>query len=599
MKLFWRNKKEDILRSPDYDLSQTLVERFLEIVELFPKKIAVEFKGTKYSYKKIHRKSSEIANTLIEHFGKENHKIAIFLPTGVEQIISILGVLKAGMTYVPIDVKFPIERVQYILKDSDALGILVNDNSLKLSNDLELKGLKKINLSHINSEKVKNIIVPRNPEDTIMIVYTSGSSGNPKGVVQTNLSILHFIYRYSKLIEVTPKDRFGFYISISFSAHAMPIFTSLLNACKLNIYEFSPENFTGFTDWYKESRISVDLMIPSILRKFVKTLRNIKELKSIRVLVCGGESLYKRDLESIWKYLRKNAAIYNIYASSEAYLVCANKISRDDEIYSTQIPIGYPVEGIEVQIEKELEISDNAIGELLIKSKFISPGYYKSDSDNDQFYYDDKNDSIIFRSRDLAYKMHNDKIVLSGRSDSMVKIRGHRVDLNELEKSLMLFDRVSEAAAVIKKNPYKKDVLVAYVVLTKGSDMDIPRLKTKLGKKIPEYMIPQYLILLDELPKNSSGKIDRNSMPEPKWDIILKRNIKAPESETEKKLVDIFKEVLEIDELGIEENLLKLGSDSLKLFVAFNYIEKEFGMKINIDENLSISNIKSIAKKLN
>ncbi len=580
-------------------IEQSISERFEYIVWNFPGHEAVRFKGKSISYAELNEQANRLSHAIISKIDDDPAQIAIFLEQGILQIVTLLAVLKAGKAYVPLDTSFPAERNMHMLKNAQC-SLLISNN-LNLSQAREFtRNIKLINADDINDFPSNDPSLKISPDDNSMILYTSGSTGKPKGVCHTHKTILQYIKRFTEVIEIKPQDRFSHFFSLSFSAHTMQILTSLLNGTTLCIFDLKSGNFTDFSKWIASEEITISLMIPSVLRHFLATLRKNTQFPKLRLLLIGGETLYRNDVEKARQYLKKKAVIMNIYASTETHFARVYKIMHNTIIKSNVVPIGYEVQGVEMTItdEEGNRKDPNKIGEIRIKSPYIASGYWNLPKQTStDFLIDQKNpDTRIFKSSDLGYKQSDGCIVHIGRSDSMVKLRGYRIDLGEIENVLIENKDVKEVIVLVKENPYGTKHIVAYIVPKGDKDPDLYYLKLAVLRMLPEYMVPSYFVKLETLPKNEIGKIDKKAIPDPDWNKMeTDKDVIQPKTAVEEELREIFERILEVHPISITDNILELGADSLRLFVAFDEIEKKYGKKLNIDVIVETPTIEKIS----
>lgn len=577
----------------------TIHSRFDEMAGLFSENEAITFKEKVLTYRELKQQADHLAGGIIQALGTEKARIAIYLEDGMMQPLAILGILKAGKTYVALDPSFPIDRNLLMMKNSQC--------SLLLTNNMNISQVKSFagNLPLLNIDEVladelhafENISVA--PEEPAFITYTSGSTGTPKGVVQTHENMLHFMMRMYTINCSLPEDRWAFFYSLSFSAHAMPIYTALLNGATLCMFDLKKDNFTEFSKWLRQEKITNSLMIPSILRQFTATLGSGRKFPKLKTILVGGETLYRSDVEKIREHLKDDAVVYNIYASSEAYLARAYKIEHDAVIKGNIVPIGYAVPGIDISIIEEDDKRSDPFqtGEIVLTGKYLAKGYWGQDELTARDFGINEEGIPTFRSSDLGYKLSDACVVHVGRSDAMIKLRGYRIDLGEIENSMMDLKQVKEIAVAVKENLFGTKHIIAYYVERENADLDPHYLKLAVLRNLPDYMVPTHFIALDALPKNDIGKIDYKHLPEPDWESYNRsKDVEMPGNSTEEELKEIFERILEVSPIGMDENIMDVGADSLRLFVAFDEVEKRFGKKLNVDSIIDAPFIKDIAK---
>ncbi len=580
-------------------VEQSVVDRFKMIADQFPDKEAITDGDQRITYRELDQKANLLAGEILKS-GTSAKQHALFLDTGIDQFVTILGILKSGAAYIPIDTSWPAHRIDLVIKNAQP-GVVITNNL----NIGQVKAIHDdhfiINIDSLNiQESIEPVSTNPKPDDNIHIIYTSGSTGEPKGVYTYHRNQVHFVKRFSSFINITPKDRFAYYFSIGFSAHAMPFLGIILNGGTLCVYDLKKNGFQGLASFFMEQKISLALMIPSVLRHFRVTLQKDFRFPKLRVLLLGGETLYFNDIRLIQPHLSAKAQIINIYASTEAYLSRAFRITRETVLKQNIVPIGYEIEGMNIGIVNEdgEKCSASQVGEMILRSPYLARGYWR-DRKQTEAHFSQVDNDIVFKSRDLAYLQEDGCLVHVGRKDSMVKIRGQRIDLGEIENSMLFNPDIQEVAVKLKESPAGDKHLLAYYVCRQGNSIGEKDLKTFLTRRLPDYMVPAFVIQMSELPKTESGKTNYNALPDPDWEQQSgKDDIKHAKTPTETELISIFEKQLEIHPIGITDNILETGQDSLKMFVAFDTVEKTFNFKIDIDYLTENPTIEALARSI-
>ncbi len=575
----------------------TIYENFAESRS---KGIAVRSNNVSYSFEQLNNNANQLAHEIIHTLGKESESVAILIENSYEQVVAILGILKAGKCYIPLDTDFPVNRLLSVIDDAECSMLISTENYRNLAkevfrDDRTILVDKILTNNHYENPGLK--IASNQPA---LIPYTSGSTGDPKGAIHTHRSIVHLIKRISTMCPVAEDDIVGYFFSVAFSAHALPLFTALLNGCTLTILSIDSNKLTGVLDWLLDEKISIVLMLPSFIRHLTSTMPRNLVIRDLKHLYIGGETLYRSDIEKLRPHIADNTGIINIYASTECYVCCAMTMDKRSVLKSNIIPIGYPVDDVEVEIiDKQGNIlGPNKTGTIQIKSKFISPGYRNPELNREVFFTGgDDNQTIIFKTADLAFKTVDGCITHVGREENYIKLRGYRIDLHEIKNILLEIENVKEVACMIKKNLAGAEHIIAYLVPANSATPDIEHAKFKLIRRLPDYMIPTHILSIPELKKLPSGKIDQSKIPDPDWKTFNDRQeFIAPRTDIEASIVEIFETSLKIKPISVANNFLELGADSLSLFLVFNNIEKKFGFKLNLDAVLENPSIETIAK---
>jgi len=588
---------KDSINIPFETIEQSISERFELIAGKFPDHQAISDHEGTLTYSELNRMANILAMKLSDKPAPQR-QVAVFLSYGKKQFIAIMGILKAGFAYVPIDTAWPAHRIAYTLKDSGASAIITDyENQGQVRALAGASRIINIDEPDLSGDPGNPAVKPK-PDDVIHILYTSGSTADPKGVYSSHRNQMHFVKRFTEYLNITPADTFAYYFSLGFSAHAMPSLGILLNGGTLVMYDLKKRGFPGLDDFFQEKGVTICLMIPSVLRHFRSTLKEGFKFRKLRTLLIGGETLYFSDIKQIRPFLRKNTEIINIYASTELFLACAYRIRQETILKQNIIPIGFPVDGMQIDI---MDGNGNVcktgeIGEMSISSRYTALGYWNNPQLTMQDYRKD-GEITVFSSRDLAFRHADGSVVHVGRKDAMVKIRGQRVDLGEIENTLLANASIQEVAVALKEDPSGNKVLVGYFVGGPGKEVKLEEVRNSLVRRLPDYMIPRFLVSLDSLPSTITGKTDYRSLPDPEWEQMneAQDKVKQAANPVEAQLTAIFEKHLETHPIGTDENILRAGYDSLKLFVAFDTIEKHFKMKLDLNSFVANPTIEELA----
>ncbi len=551
----------------DYPRNTTYHELFEGIVSQFPEHTAVVFKDSKLSYTELNSRANSLAHLLIKNGVKQDICNGILLEPSLEMIVSILAVLKAGGTYVPIDPAYPESRIQFILEDSKASSLLTQKHLIDSisfnGNIIDLEDEKNYRLS------TKNPMNHNGSNSLAYIIYTSGSTGKPKGVMIEHKSLLNFSFWWKKFRNLTPGDNCSKYAGFGFDASVPEIFPPLLSGCQLHI--IPKENRLSTSDlneYYEENNITVSFLPTQFAEQFIKTTKN----RSLRWLDTAGDKLRF--------FNEQNFTLLNNYGPTETTVgVTAFFV---DKLYEN-IPIGKPIANTEVYI---LDKSDNPVpigipGELCISGDCLARGYLnRPDLTKEKFttnpIFPEKR---MYRTGDAARWLSGGNIEFLGRIDQQVKIRGFRIELGEIEQVILKNRNVSDAVVIDRMDKDNNKYLCAYTVSEK--ELDIREIKKGMSKLLPEYMIPQYFIQMGKIPITANGKVNRKKLPEPE---IIERNETdhvKPRNNKERIIYEAWKKVLGLNEVGIFENFFHLGGHSLTVVSLLSELQKSFQLQVN------------------
>src|SRR5215211_3761496 len=557
------------IRFEEEETEQSIPQRFEQQVSRYPDRLAVKTRNHQLSYAALNKVANRVARALLAQRGEGAESIALLLEHDALMIAAILGVLKAGKVYVPLDPSFPYARNAYILEDSQAGLVITNSKNGSLADSLSENRHPLINIDEIDAtHSDENVNLPISADNLACIIYTSGSTGQPKGVVQNHRNLLHVAMRYTNGFHIGAEDRLTLLQSYSVAGSVSNMLGALLNGASLFPFNVKEEGLTRLADWLIEEEITVYHSVPTVFRQFANTLTGKEEWPKLRLVRLGGEPVYAEEVQLYKKHFPSDSTFVNSYGASEAATVLRYCVDKDTEISGAMVPVGYPLGDIEIVLlddEGEAVGSDH-VGEIAIKSGHTSPGYWRRpDLTRAAFITDPKDEGErIFRTGDLGYMQPDGCLVVTGRNDFRVKIRGFRIEVAEIELALRSLPKVKEAAGVAHEDQRGEKQLVAYVVPEPKQAPAISELRDFLKGRLPDYMVPSAFVLLETLPLTPNGKLDRLALPAPSLARPeLDMNFVAPRTPVEEQLVEIWKKVLGLERVGIHDDFFELGGHSL------------------------------------
>jgi len=567
--------------------NKTVCELFEEQAIKTPQKVALEFKSEILTYKELNEKSNQLANYLSKNGVKKNSIVGIMSTHSIELIIIILGILKAGGTYLPIDRSYPIERINYMLNDSESLMLLTNfevEDEIKfignITNikDVDLNLYSKENLSKINWLK-----------DLVYIIYTSGSTGRPKGVMIEHQNLTNYIWWAKKIYLKDENEVMALYSSISFDLTVTSIFAPLISGNQIVIYDTNETEFVLYKI-LRENKATVVKLTPAHLT-LLKDMDNSNS--NIKRLIVGGEDLKVSLAKEIYNSFGENIEIYNEYGPTETAVGCMIYKYNEEKDGGISVPIGYPADNVQVYIlDNDFNVAPvGIVGELYVGGDGVARGYLnRKDLTYERFIENPFiNGRKMYKTGDTARYLENSVIEYVGRIDSQVKIRGYRVELFEIEKYLLENECVKDAVVVFKEDPLGNKLLSAYIVSKKV--VTVIELKSELLKLLPKYMVPTNFIFLEKLPLTVNGKINYELLPN---SILIEKEFVKYKTYMEKELVKAMEEILGIENISMKDNYYQLGGDSIKAIQISSKL-KNAGLDIKVKDILNHDFIEEIA----
>ncbi|MCR3759003.1 amino acid adenylation domain-containing protein [Clostridium felsineum] len=552
-----------------------------------PYNIALDFEGKKITYEQLNKKSNKIANYLQEKGIKRDQVVGIMAKHSIELVAAILGILKAGGAYMPIDPNYPIERVNYMLKDSKSTMLLTNYQVMeKLEFERSIINVNELNLELYSEENLKKVNGLR---DLAYVIYTSGSTGKPKGVMIEHRGLTNYIWWAKKVYLKNENESMPLYSSISFDLTVTSIFTPLISGNKILIYEDDGEEFILYKI-LRENKATVIKLTPAHLT-LLKDMDN--RSSNIKRFIVGGEDLKVSLAKKIYDSFGNDIEIFNEYGPTETVVGCMI-YKYDDKINkSVSVPIGKPADNVQIYIlDKDFNPTlTGAVGDLYISGDGVARGYLNREELTNERFIENPfiKGSKMYKTGDTARYLENGLVEYVGRSDNQVKLRGYRIELGEIEKRLIENEAVKEAVVLLKDDSNQNKVLTAYVVLKK--EVQVLELKKWLLSKLPKYMLPNNFIFIEELPLTINGKIDYKSFPK---QMVSKDKFENAKSDVEEAVVKVMKEILGIQNISMKDNYYQLGGDSIKAIQISSKL-KDLGLKVAIKDILNYEYIEEIA----
>ena len=589
------------------EIEQSIPDRFEQQVRRYPGQIAVKTRRHELTYAALNQAANRVARAILAQRGSGQEPIALLLENGAPMIVAILGVLKVGKTYVPLDPSLARARIMYIVEDSSAGLIVTNGQNLTLAEGLAGSQLQLINIDQLNSSlSTEDLGLSISPDTLSWILYTSGSTGRPKGCVQNHRNVLHFVMNYTNALHMCAYDRLALLYSCSVNAGAHLIFTALLNGASLYPFHVKEEGLSGLAEWLIQHQITIYSSVPTLFRHFVSTLTGEERFPKLRLVKMVGEPVYKRDVELFKRFFSWDCIFVNRLGSSETGSIRWHLIDKDTEITGVNVPVGYAIEDNDVLLidDNGEEVGFDQVGEIAVKSSYLSPGYWQRPDLTEAAFLPDPEgaDKRIYRTGDLGLMHADGCLVCLGRKDFQLKIRGYRVEAAEIEMALLEHAGIKEAVVVVREDrtgdpPLQTNRrLVAYFVPSGPDVPTVTQLRRFLSEAISDYMIPSAFVALDALPLAPNGKVDRSALPPPdRSRPKLDTPFVAPRTPVEEVLVDIWAGVLRRDRVGIYDNFFDLGGHSLLATQIISRVITTLRVKVPLQSLFQSPNVADMA----
>jgi amino acid adenylation domain-containing protein len=583
------------------DTEQSIADRFEQQARTYPQRLAFKTKSQRLTYDELNRISNRAAHAILARGDKGDTPLALLFKQGAPMITATLGALKAGRAYVPVDHTLPRSRAIQILQDIQCRLILTDNDNFSPAQELGGHSSKVLNLDDLDASlSSENPGLFISPDQIAYINYTSGSTGQPKGVVWNHRNELFGIMLKTNTLHISPEDRVSLLRSNNVGA-ARDTFLALLNGAALISLELDEEGLRHLGNWLIEEEITVYTCVATVFRHSVRSLTGTEKFPKVRLIHIGGEPISKADIELYKKHFPDECIFVNRYSISETQAVSYYFIDKQTEIKDERVPVGYPLEGNEILLldEDGNKLGVNQVGEIAVKSPYLALGYWRRpELTRAKFVADPKGaKERVYLTGDLGYMRHDGCLIHLGRKDFQAKIRGHRVELSEIEMALLAIPVIKQVAVVARDDWRADKRLVAYVVPQSGQAPTSSELRALLKEKLPTYMLPSFFVAMASLPLTPSGKVDRRALPPPaKLREKADMSYAAANTPVEKVLVKLWADIVEIEDIGIHDDFSELGVDSLLSAQIVSRVNDTFPLKRPLNTLLEAPTVANLSK---
>ncbi|MEM9920527.1 MAG: amino acid adenylation domain-containing protein [Bacteroidota bacterium] len=582
--------------------------KLIGCLQAFSNRTAIEYGQMQMSYASLLAKSNAITRSLLTQNLEKETVVGIQLTNNPDLICAMIGVMNARCTFVFLDGALPDERLKTLLADLDLKYVITASNANRLNKIPEAEKLQFFYFDQlteaVQEKEAEEIMYPEfDGEDSLYVYFTSGSTGKPKGIIGKNKSLLNFVEWEVAEFQIDESFRCSQFISPYFDAFLRDIFVPLFAGATICMPTaeknfFDPEVMIS---WIDTQKINLIHCVPSVFRIFNDPSLSSKYFQDLKYILLSGEKIIPGELKDWYSTFGERIQLVNMYGTTEATMISSFYRIKPTDSLKARIPIGKPIANNELRIlNKDGKLCNKLVpGDLYIVSAHTSKGYWKLPAlTEERFVEIQEGDQtlIAYRTGDRARKLVNGAVELLGREDRQIKLRGIRIELDEIERVIFQYAFVKNAVVVLQTEEGSTGVqnqfLVAFVIATD----DMPRsvylteeLDVYLKKNLPEYMIPSNIVMVDQFPLLSNGKIDLRQLQASLEE--TEKNLVEPVNETEIRLLNIWHQILGDKPISVEENFNKVGGNSLSIMRLIARIYTEFEVRITLVElfnNLTI-----------
>jgi amino acid adenylation domain-containing protein len=572
-------------------LTQPVPEAFSQCARLNADRTALQLPQRSISYAELDDLAVRVARQVIRIEGQNTRAVAIVLGHDDPVPAAVLGVAQAGGFSVCIDPSYPVERNQFILDDIDAESVFTNLENREAAARVS-RGSRSLSMLE---DLADHAAVPREPlrrtdgaDNLFQVLYTSGSTGWPKGVMRTHAGMLHNAMRHISSRQLGPSDRVGLLFSHSFAAAGSNVFAALLSGATLVPFRLRELGVTRLAEWLASERITHIHTVPTLFRRLAPELsRRGLLLPELKVIQLGGEPMFGDDLELFKRHFSEGCWLHVGMGATEVGHVLGCFLNHDSKVPAGVLPTGYPADGMRVWIEGKdgREAPPGTTGRIMISGPFVSPGYWNDpDGRSDRSRQDsDRPADPVHATGDLGRMGPDGLVTHISRDDGRVKIRGHRVETMEVESVLRRLPGVRDGAVIVRHSSGEAH-LAAFVAFESEFSSDNTAIMGELRSLLPDYMIPSSVSVLDAMPELPNGKLDRNALHDLEPTATNVRDRQPPRYILEALLGAIWEELLGRDDFGVHDDFFDLGGNSLLAAEMVGRIEDSCGVRLDLPD---------------
>ena len=583
------------------EIQQSIPSRFAQQVRRFPHHIAVQTRTARITYGELDRFSNRIAHVVLEKCGAKTAPIALLFEPGPSMLAAILGVLKSGRFFLPLDPASPPARSAAILKGSLVTHLLTEAKHRTTTAQLAHSASQVIDVDDLDPQVADGPCDHfAQAESLACVLYTSGSAGEPKGVLHTHRNFLHSIREHTNSMGLHSEDRVSLLASYCHLAGMTSTWRALLNGGTLCVFNLRGEGWGELPRWLSAEGITIYQSVPTLFRQWAQALTGSIRFPKLRVIHLGGEPVTIQDVELYKRYMSEDCVLVHNLGSTEVPTFRQYFIKKETPIMGNVVPVGYPVEEKEVILldESDCELGFDEVGEIVVKSRYIALGYWqKPEVTRSAFLSDPRGgEERFFRTGDLGRIRADGCLEHLGRKDRQVKIRGIRIEPAEVEAILAKHPSVRQAVVTAYEEAPGQKELVAYVVPASDMKPSATVLREYLRGLLPAQMVPTAFVALDQIPVTTNGKVDRRALPPPEAYVRQSEvQFVAPSTFLERTIVRTWEEVLGVPGIGVLDRFLDLGGNSLKAMQIITRLQNALEQVLPLESLFNIATVKEQA----
>jgi acyl-CoA synthetase (AMP-forming)/AMP-acid ligase II/acyl carrier protein len=585
------------------EIEQSIGSRFEQQASQYPGHLAIKDRDHAVTYGALNQIANRIARAIVSDGRGTAQAVALMTNNDALTFAAILGILKAGKIVVPLDSSLAKPQANFILEDTGARLILTSDKDLSLAEEWAGSNQVLVNSQRLGSEySDANLGLDIPASAHAHILYTSGSMAQPTGVLDIHRNVLHHVMRVTNSSHISPMDRMAVLRPPSSSGALLNALSALLNGASLYLVNVKEVGLTGLANWLIDQKITFLHCGATLFRAFAQLLTGRERFPDLRLVKLSSGMVYRADV-NLFKRHFPDCILLHVLSSTEALTYRMYFIDKDTEIREPALPVGYPVEDMDVLVvdDEGKDLGFNSIGEIAVRSEFLFQCYWKQPLLTDAAFLPEPSGTgcRTYRTGDLGRMRPDGCLEYIGRKDSQLKIRGYTIQPEEVELALLRTPGIAQGAVLGLPDHQGEARVVAYVVPSGTRTLTVNYIRNFLMEELPDYMIPSAVVILNALPLKSGGKLDRDALPLPGAERPpLTEPYVEPRTPLEMAIVSIWSKTLAIWKIGVKDNFFDLGGDSIQASQVLASINKEFSSAVSISDFFQDPTVEGVAQLL-
>jgi nonribosomal peptide synthetase DhbF len=583
------------------NFNESLVAAFERVATKFPSRTALGSETWEQTYSELNETTGRLAHRLIECGVGLGDRVAILMSHDAPMVAAMLAILKAGAIAVALDPGDPPARTRLLVEDSEPSVIVTDLHNGHLAAGLMPLGCRILNFeSESTNGPAENPSIQIPPEQTAVLIYTSGTTGRPKGVMKSHRQLCRAAAAHTSSMQSTEHDRIPLFASISTGQGISLLWWILLNGAMLLPFPVKQRGVGGLADWIIDCDLTLYASSASIFRALIKTIDERLVFPKVRAAWLASEGITADDVRSFRRHFSPSSALVHGLSSSETSIIAWSRWMQHDDVPEGALPVGNFTKDLEILLLEDdgQPVALGEVGEITVRSRYVANGYWRDPELTGRHISDDldgKGTRLVWTG-DLGRINTGGMLEFCGRKDDRIKIRGNRIELAEIERSIEGLAGIEHVAVVAVQHEMQEAVLTAFVVKERGTSWTGPTLQRALRANLPLHMVPSRIVFLDSLPYNRGNKVDRVALRQYALPVREAVNANELRTDTEDLLASIWMESLEVPHVGLDDDFFELGGDSLKGAIVAAHIHTALDVELSLAAIAEYPTLSALAK---